>query len=342
MPFLPVVCSSCGKSIQIPDDIDHAVCMYCGSSIATRGITQVTVGPNLENLLALANAAHEAGNHQEAYDFANRVLEFDARNRIAWFIKGRAAGWLSSLKSYRLQETRTAFNHVLLATAAHDIETREMLSDELNSIATALFNLSTKHAQKFASVDGTFQDHLTLCVEVREGYEMAARLSPDNPVPLENLLSVCEDNITGVTYPDPVSSNAKRVRVATPDYVKILRGVIDDVHGRLVELKPSATKPSPCPAQPGCFVVTATFGNEDNFPVRFLRDFRDDVLAQSSAGRAFSRWYYANGPHVAAWVARSSPRRAGALAVIVLPGLLCAMVWTGVTRLAAVTNRVKR
>ncbi len=52
-----------------------------------------------------------------------------------------------------------------------------------------------------------------------------------------------------------------------------------------------------------CFVATVAFG-EGAPELEAFRDFRDDVLRHSAAGRAFIRGYYQHGPALAAWVSR--------------------------------------
>ena len=56
----------------------------------------------------------------------------------------------------------------------------------------------------------------------------------------------------------------------------------------------------------GCFVATATYGNEDLVQVRFLRAFRDEVLLSSHVGRFFTRIYYKVGPFPA-WLIQKVP-----------------------------------
>jgi hypothetical protein len=41
-----------------------------------------------------------------------------------------------------------------------------------------------------------------------------------------------------------------------------------------------------------CFIATAVYGSKDAPQVQALRGFRDDVLAKSAAGRAFTNFYY--------------------------------------------------
>jgi hypothetical protein len=59
----------------------------------------------------------------------------------------------------------------------------------------------------------------------------------------------------------------------------------------------------------GCFVATATYGDEDLIEVRLLRDFRDAVLSRSAAGRLFVRCYYRLAPYPAWVVERVPPLR---------------------------------
>ena len=53
-----------------------------------------------------------------------------------------------------------------------------------------------------------------------------------------------------------------------------------------------------------CFVATVAFEREDAPELDVLRAFRDQVLAESIAGRAFIASYYRHGPSVAQFVAR--------------------------------------
>ena len=49
----------------------------------------------------------------------------------------------------------------------------------------------------------------------------------------------------------------------------------------------------------GCFVATATYGDEDATEVMFLRAFRDEVLKTSSVGRLLVALYYVFSPYLA-------------------------------------------
>jgi hypothetical protein len=56
----------------------------------------------------------------------------------------------------------------------------------------------------------------------------------------------------------------------------------------------------------GCFVATVTYGDEDIVEVRFLRAFRDCVLAPSRFGRFLIWLYYRCGPYLG-WLVLHTP-----------------------------------
>ena len=70
-----------------------------------------------------------------------------------------------------------------------------------------------------------------------------------------------------------------------------------------------------------CFVASAAYGSPDHPMVLALREFRDNVLARSPAGRAFTGWYYRNGPALAA-VIKNRPMLRTAARIMLMP-----MVW---------------
>jgi hypothetical protein len=59
----------------------------------------------------------------------------------------------------------------------------------------------------------------------------------------------------------------------------------------------------------GCFIATAAFGSPMEKHVEILRDFRDRVLLNSSAGKAFVQFYYRTSPAIADKIAPSEGLR---------------------------------
>ena len=59
----------------------------------------------------------------------------------------------------------------------------------------------------------------------------------------------------------------------------------------------------------GCFIATAAFGSPMEKHVQILRDFRDRILLNSSAGKAFVQFYYRTSPAIADKIAQSESLR---------------------------------
>ena len=53
-----------------------------------------------------------------------------------------------------------------------------------------------------------------------------------------------------------------------------------------------------------CFIATAAYGTPSAEEIDVLRNFRDDVLMKSEAGRDYVGFYYAVSPPIAAFIAR--------------------------------------
>jgi len=68
-----------------------------------------------------------------------------------------------------------------------------------------------------------------------------------------------------------------------------------------------------------CFVATAAYGSPMEQEVSTFRAFRERFLAHNSAGRAFIRWYYVEGPKMASFIAGHEARRSIARAALALP-----------------------
>ncbi|MEI8354702.1 MAG: M4 family metallopeptidase [Deltaproteobacteria bacterium] len=71
----------------------------------------------------------------------------------------------------------------------------------------------------------------------------------------------------------------------------------------------NATIPGSVDGGGPCFIATAAFGSPMEKHVQILRDFRDRILLNSSAGKAFVQFYYRTSPPIADKIAKSSPLR---------------------------------
>ena len=104
MNFQEAKCPNCGGALQLPDNLKTAKCIYCGADMLVRDAINAAAGPSPENLLKRAVFAAEVDNHQEAYDYFTRVLEYEPQNHVALLGRAEAAGRLSTVSRFRTEE----------------------------------------------------------------------------------------------------------------------------------------------------------------------------------------------------------------------------------------------
>ena len=70
MTLVPAKCPKCSASIQVPNEIETASCMYCGSSISVRDAlsSMPTTGPDAKRLFELGEASLESSRSEEAHN----------------------------------------------------------------------------------------------------------------------------------------------------------------------------------------------------------------------------------------------------------------------------------
>ena len=125
-----IVCELCEGTVF--DKVDgRFVCKGCGTSYSVEEAksmmqevegeeppSETSVGAvpqnnanqqQLDNILVLATTAKEAGNNQEAENYCNKAIELDAMSYKAWFLKGQAIGWSSTLGNNRMEEAAHSF-----------------------------------------------------------------------------------------------------------------------------------------------------------------------------------------------------------------------------------------
>jgi len=88
-------------------------------------------------------------------------------------------------------------------------------------------------------------------------------------------------------------------KTSNPDNVAEFEAGIKEVEEQYVQ--PTSEKP-----KSGCFVATACYGDYNASEVVVLREFRDNVLLNSSAGSLFVKFYYFVSPPIAKIIEKSS------------------------------------
>jgi hypothetical protein len=244
-----IVCEVCGSH----DLVKHGelfVCSHCRANYSTEAVKQMVAGVvvidrtnEIDNLLALAHAALNASNPGEAYDYANRALEIDSQNVDAWVTKGRAAGWSSTLKHFRVTEMLSAFSMAVDLGGAERQETlRRECADQMNRVAVAVHSMSWKHLNKFPGVSGVWQEHITRCNSFVNVWNVSHRWSGARE-PLDSIIFVVSNLIKGIKFRG--ARNENRVVFLQPAYEAQMRQLLETTATKLRSFDPAYIAPNP-------------------------------------------------------------------------------------------------
>jgi uncharacterized Zn finger protein (UPF0148 family) len=136
------VCQSCGTKYSV----EEAKKMMIEGTVEVTGTVKVDNTAAIENYLDMARNAQEAGNNKEADEYCNKIIEMDVSNWEAWFIKGQAVGWQSTLANNRVQETVNALSKALEnCPEEKKKELGEKCQKELENLNVALLTLRVKN-----------------------------------------------------------------------------------------------------------------------------------------------------------------------------------------------------
>jgi len=311
MGFEAATCPSCNKQVQIPDDVDSSICMYCGSRIEYGFGASPASGTTLVNLLGLARTATIGGNVVEAIAYFNRVLEIDPKVVEAWIGKGKAAGWQSSITNMRLAEMEVAFTNAIGASLKGERESiKAECQVEVNKLVAALFGMARKHMIEYVALANTWVEYLDQVGQLLNALETAYSWNTSDKQTLENIIFLCKDNIEGVTFRDPYNNNFSKALILNAEYEASMRARLNRAGEKLKTLNPSYVAPNPEPAKlPACFVVTATMGGEMHPTVVMMREFRDSWIRKQGWGDMACDVYYSYGPGLAQYISKSNFRR---------------------------------
>lgn len=160
-----LVCDLCGgKLIMGAGGI--ATCDSCGMEHSAdrmkekvqeiKGTVRVDNSHLVDNYLEMANNAYNADNNAEAESYCNKIIEIEPTNYKAWFLKGKAAGWQSTIQNSRLSESVSAFAKAIVN--APDDEKEEIIEDakdQVKRLSNAMISLRGNRFAKWPDEDET-------------------------------------------------------------------------------------------------------------------------------------------------------------------------------------------
>lgn len=333
-----LVCELCGSGDFTKDPDGLFVCDFCrtkytpaqAQSMVVEGTVRIDRSGEVDNLITLSADALASNNYQAGYEYANRALEIDPVNGSAWFAKGAGAGVSSTIQDFRVLEMTNAFKSSIQFTAEEDREAvRRRAAAHVNGASKACYKMTRDHlGSNIASEPGTWDAHVARCQEVIGALQISYQWNPDRE-PLDTITTIASDLIRGVLYETSRHGGKPIVggRTLTPQAMQEMQVLIDSTAEEIKRLDPSHVGPERHMApKSGCFVVSATMGDESALPVLILREFRDAVLENYGAGRRFINSYYDHGPAIANVIQTSRALRSMSFVLIVAPATAIAWV----------------
>ena len=158
-----LVCDLCGgKLIMGAGGI--ATCDSCGMEHSAdrmkekvqeiKGTVKVDNSHLINNYLEMAQTAYDSSNQSEAEAYCNKIIEIEPTNCKAWLIKGKSAGWQSTLQNPRFSESVSAFAKAI--QNAPEEEKEDIIEDtktEIKNLSRALISLRAERFAKWPDED---------------------------------------------------------------------------------------------------------------------------------------------------------------------------------------------
>ena len=154
MTFVAARCPQCGGELQLDNSKEAGFCMHCGSKIIVSDAIRAVKIDNshmVDRWMKLGFSAAEAGNQEEAYQYFTKVVEVAPDNWEAFFNRGKAAAWQSSVARPRINELYEGIKQSINILEGENL-TEEDKTHAFNIFATtiyeitdAFYNLATGH-----------------------------------------------------------------------------------------------------------------------------------------------------------------------------------------------------
>jgi hypothetical protein len=188
----------------------------------------------LAKLFLLANAAAEANNQQEAYKYFTQALEHDPVNPDAWFGKGRAIGWMSTINEIKSVEIVAAFsNAIQYAPAIRRNELQTQCAETLHRIVKACHKLNAAHLNTFIKVDGTWPHYIGNLNLLISLLTYAHSCDPGNRAVIYSIVEIAEDTIRSFSFSAGGAGLLRKTFKMPANYVASTRAKIEEYNAKL-------------------------------------------------------------------------------------------------------------
>ena len=137
------ICQGCGTKYTVEEARGMMVEVEGDAPAVTNSAPSFNINQQqLDNILTLANSAYEADNKKEAESYCNRAIELDTNCYQAWFLKGKAVGWQSTIDNLRIEEAAHSFCRAIDCAPEDEKETiKDDAVQELKDLGIAIISL---------------------------------------------------------------------------------------------------------------------------------------------------------------------------------------------------------
>ncbi len=340
MSLVNIKCPNCGASIQLDNSRESGFCSYCGSKVQIQeAINKIKIDRtgDIKNYLSIGQAAEEAGNGQEACDYANKILEIDPQNAEGWYLKMSGTG---CMPGYNCQQMVAAGNKALEFCNSPEMKDRiytsllsisplylqdvySDLSQDLGTIKSLCD--SYKDLQMYDNIKQMLENDISVTIANNALSQIPAMrfTVPDEEIGKnEEFAEITVDiakewiacglalNKRYNTYGTYISNEGleyfqdilEKIKRGLPD--NFLTQEISSEKLNLSQLSAPINPPkervdNQPPKNEGCYIATAVYGSYEAPEVIILRHFRDNTLNKTYLGRWFIKTYYCVSPPIA-------------------------------------------
>ncbi len=143
------VCQTCGTKYSVEE---AKKMMIEGTVDVSSSTVKVDNSASIENYFKIAESAYESSNQKEAESYCNKIIEIEPENYKAWLLKGKAAGWQSTLANIRIEESVNCFTKAVDNAPEDDkYRVKKEASQEIENLSTVLMTMCCNNFAKFAS-----------------------------------------------------------------------------------------------------------------------------------------------------------------------------------------------
>ena len=268
MKFVLAKCPSCSGDLQVPDDKDFIICMYCGSTIKVRDAIKISVESNLPNLVKLIEEAIKNQNYTEAYEYCNRVLENDITNYLVWYYKGTVISRIAEPNNLRILETQSCFENAVKNCPDDKInDLKNTIKEILYVVSSYLFKLnenSVKNIETGENKIDTFFDNSRKIIQLLKFIPMTLKIEENKTY--NEIISLCRNALSSRSYTyHTLIAGTQQIRTSSifiSEAVKSeFNNIISECNNKLRELNPEVY------AEKDAKIITAKKKNKRNLTI---------------------------------------------------------------------------